>query len=72
MADPSHKKLIKLKGSRDPQLLALCSSVSNQISVIELESKQEYLSFNGVTLKNLKKVDGNYPFDSILILKFFA
>ena len=33
-----------------PKLLAWCSGVNNKISIIELETKQEFVNFDGVKL----------------------
>ena len=42
-----------------PTLLAWSSQYSNKISIVELESKQEFSKFDGVKLKTS---DGIFPF----------
>lgn len=39
-----------------PTLLAWCSAYSNKISIIELESKQDYASFDGLPTKDSSKI----------------
>ena len=34
-----------------PQLLAYCSELTNQITVVDLETKEEYIQFEGVTVR---------------------
>ena len=43
----------KIRDITPPKLLAFCSRDTNKVSVTNLETKQNYASFDGVRLSNI-------------------